>query len=640
MSFASASLAPRSASTLRPLLYAGLAIALCCIVAGAKWETIGRFGSAMPDADQWDAEGQHLLVPWFEGGDFLRELFHPHNEHRVVLTKLQALALVLANGQWDARLEAATNALLHAALGAALWLAARSWVASRWHAPLFLVTGLLFALPLGWENTLGGFHSQQYWLLGLSFATIATLPFARPGSAGWWAAAAAAALSLFAMGSGFLAALVVSGVVALRWLRGESGRSDSWPTLLLAGALVAVGAATRVKLPSHDIFHARSVAEFLLYCARSLAWPVRGHDWAGIVLWAPWLATAIQLCRPGADASRNSRAAQTLAALGAWVLLQILATAYARGAGADYPAPRYTDTVAFGATVNAIALARLLSRSSSCWSYGSGLIWLVALATGLAQAADRTLRHEIPDRSRYYRTAETRLRGYLATDDPAQLVRGEIPYPDAAVLKGHLNHRSLRALMPAEVRPPLPLTSAHEDGAFAANLASPLARENAPRAGFSPSTPPLDSLPTWGSFTREGPAAQGEWRSAVVEPRFAGVLKFEMAGQPGAPGVALELHDARSGAKLSSVQPSKTPGETWRAAYVRTPPEPFVVVARDTASDAWLAFSAPVERATLSQLAWDLTRHGRLIALIALGCALLFGALLLTLPRTTATASP
>ncbi|MEO5961670.1 MAG: hypothetical protein ABIZ49_12530, partial [Opitutaceae bacterium] len=91
-------------SRLPPLRLAVLTAVLFSIVLGAKWAAVDRFGSDVPMWDQWDAEGAELLTPWFEGGDFVAHLFHPHNEHRVILTKLQNLALALLNGQWDARL--------------------------------------------------------------------------------------------------------------------------------------------------------------------------------------------------------------------------------------------------------------------------------------------------------------------------------------------------------------------------------------------------------------------------------------------------------------------------------------------------------------------------------------------------------
>src|SRR5688572_12062879 len=98
-----------------------------------KWATFYHYGSPMPDWDQWDAEGRNLLIPWVDDDQFVEKLFLPHNEHRVVLTKLQNLGLTLMNGQWDSRLEAVTNALLHAALAVAFWILARRSTASRWH---------------------------------------------------------------------------------------------------------------------------------------------------------------------------------------------------------------------------------------------------------------------------------------------------------------------------------------------------------------------------------------------------------------------------------------------------------------------------------------------------------------------------
>ena len=122
---------------LRPnLRIAVYAACLFCVVLGLKWATFERFGSAMPDWDQWDAEAYYAIIPWFEHDHFLKNIFTPHNEHRVVLTKLQNLALTVLNGQWDARLQAVTNAILHSALATALWLLAVRLVAPSPRLPL------------------------------------------------------------------------------------------------------------------------------------------------------------------------------------------------------------------------------------------------------------------------------------------------------------------------------------------------------------------------------------------------------------------------------------------------------------------------------------------------------------------------
>lgn len=616
----------------RPLLSAGLALSLFFIVTGANWAALDRFGSDLPNWDQWDAEGLNLLAPWFEHDHFVQHLFEPHNEHRVVVTKLQNLALTLLAGQWDARLECVFNAMLQAGIAVAFWLTGRRWLAARWHAPWFVVLAALFALPLAWQNVLGGFHSQQYWLLGLSFAAMAVLPFARSWSTGWWAASFVAAAALLTMGSGFFAAAMVLAVVGFRLLRRNTTLRAAWPTLALTAVLTAVGWFTRVEVSYHESLKAKTAHDFLLSIVHSLQWPApRAYPWLAAVLWLPWLLVAGRALRVREVV--ESRRGLTIAALGGWVFVQIAATAYARGVGGDFPASRYMDTLAFGSAVNALALGWLLTPPAAPAHWGRsiargafGIAWLGVLAWGLCDLAPRNIGIEMPDVKRFYVKAEAHMRGFLATNDPAQLAFPDIPYPGAGSLIERLAHPSLRALLPASIHPPLPLKPAAGDtGVFRENHASELFLDTAPHAGVSPATGGLASLPTWGSFGPDGAAAKGRWTSAPLTAPLGGWLKFEMAGQPGQPGTSLELHDARTGALLAEVRPSKTPGDSWRAAYVRAPRAPFVVTAVDASAQRWLAFSAPVEMGTLSYAAWRCAKNGLFVAEGAAAAALLLG---------------
>ena len=675
-----------------PLLTAAFAACLFLTVLGTKWATFDRFGSAMPDWDQWDAEAYYLLTPWYENDHFFSHLFTPHNEHRVVVTKLQNLTLTVLNDQWDARLEATANAVLHSALATAFWLLAvrifsfgvqrskfevRSSTLPLSPPPplslsrafgataLWALAFTLFGLPLAWQNVTGGFHSQQYWLLVTSFTAIVTLPFARPLSPRWWLGAAAAILALFTMGSGLLASAAILVVLAFRLLRRETALRAAWPALALCSALVVAGLLTRIEPEYHAHMKAKTLHDFVFSLLHSLQWPsFGGREWLAAPMWLPWLLATLAVVRRSAglrtapsapspttsDSPTHSRYGQIIVALGGWVLLQLLATAYARGAGADYPASRYMDTLTFGAMVNALCLAWLFSVSSSpSLSFSRSLplrlslatlttAWLGTFAFGLTALLERTFDHELPDAKKYYLKAEAHLRGYLATDDPAQLAFPDIPYPSAQGLIDRLSRPSLRALMPTVVRAPLPLSPSLPPSVspspFAANHASQLSLPTAPRHGLSPQTGALASLPSWGSFDpNTGPAATGAWRSAPLTSPLGAYLKFETAGQLGASPttLALELRDAQTDALLATVVPSKIPGDTWRAAYVTAPRVPFVVVARDQDPARWLAFSAPVEMGTLSYLALRATQHGLLLAQLS---ALTAAALALLLSRS------
>jgi hypothetical protein len=659
---------------LKKFLTPALAVCLFLLIVGAKWGTFDRYGSPMPDWDQWDAEAAQLFIPWFEHNQFVQHLFHPHNEHRVILTKLQNLGLGILNGQWDSRLESVVNAMLHSALGAVFWVFACRWIGARSdgrddapHRPramrsiaptlksiLFVITAALFGLPLAWQNILGGFHSQQYWLLGLSFAAIVTLPFAQRWSAAWWLGASSAVLAMGSMGSGFLAPAVVVVVIGWRIFRRDATWRDTWPTLLLAAILIAVGLLTRHEVAWHAKLKATSVRDFYFSIVHSLQWPLRERDWAAGVLWAPWVLVMWQVCRSGFIPDKSGvkpdlqwRSAQTIAALGGWVLVQVAATAYARGAGADYPASRYMDTLAFGAMVNAAALAWLLKGPRDQrtkgpkdptpigspsplvpWSLGPFvLLWLATLAWGLHEVCDRNLRYELPDAKKYYVKAEGVMARYLATNDPKQLASPNIPFPDAQTLIERLSHPSLRALMPVPIRAPLALAPADgAPGMFLENDARGSDPEHPPRLGLSPATPPLEASKSWGSFSAQGVATIGEWKSKPLESPLGAWLKFEIAGDlppAGAPQIGLSLQDARSGDSLAEVRPTKMPGNTWRSAYVPAPRQPFVVTARDSSAQHWLAVGAPVEMGWLSYWAWRASKNGLLIVYISLVASVL-----------------
>ena len=101
---------------------AALACCLFALILGAKLWVVDRFGSDIPNWDQWDAEGTNLFLPYFQHHlDFI-DLFKPHNEHRIFFTKALNLGLLLAGGQWDARVQCVANAALHSAFAVMIFL--------------------------------------------------------------------------------------------------------------------------------------------------------------------------------------------------------------------------------------------------------------------------------------------------------------------------------------------------------------------------------------------------------------------------------------------------------------------------------------------------------------------------------------
>ena len=192
-----------------------LPLSLFLLVFGAKLVVIERYGSDLPFWDQWAKEGEFLYAPWFEHGELWHNLFVPHNEHRIAPTLALNFSLVLAGGQWDARAQCAVNALLDSSVAAALFVWARRRLSAAWGAAGYALIAVLFGLPLAWDNVLGGFQSQYYFLAGFSLLAIHSLTAHRALSPRWFWGVAAGLAACVSMGSGFLFAVPVMAACAV-----------------------------------------------------------------------------------------------------------------------------------------------------------------------------------------------------------------------------------------------------------------------------------------------------------------------------------------------------------------------------------------------------------------------------------------
>lgn len=585
----------------RRSLTVSFALGLFGLVLGAKWAVIERYGSDLPVWDQWDAEGAMLYLPYFQHHLGWLDFFTAHNEHRIFFTKLLSLGLLLVNGQWDARLECAVNAGLHVSFALAVFLYARRLVAARWEGPLALFIATVFALPLAWQNLLGGFHSQQYFLLWFSVAAIALLLASPRGSVRWWLGAACSLGALFSMASGLLAAAAVGLASLAVQLRDRPPLRDRWPTWLVCAAALLLGVTLQVHVSYHEPLKAHHFSEFFQTLWRSLQWPVTGFAPFALLSFAPWLLLALRWWRrPGPSATGEL----VVLAAGLWVALQFAATAYARGGHGDWPATRYLDTVGFGLVVNAVALALLLPppREGARLGPVAAAVWLGLVGLGLYRQTEEAFTIELPGVAFISKQREENTRAYLASGDARQLDR-EIPYPSKDTLIERLSHPEIRAILPASVRPALPLTAA----ASSAPVFAP--------GAIAPDFRAFTGRTVWGSFSAAGLRNTGEWRSAPVTNLRPGYWRIETAGAFGDPRVGLDLVSATTGETVAHVMPSKSPDDDWRAAYVALPAGAFCFVAHDRSLDHWLAFSEPAELPALSYWAWRAVKHGRELAI-------------------------
>ena len=567
------------------------------IVFGAKLLVIDKFGSDLPFWDQWDGEARMVFVPYFAGKLTLLHLFVPHNEHRIFFTKLLSLGLLVWNGQWDARLECVVNAALHAAILTALFAWARRQFGPLMAVLAFAILTAVTTPPLVWENTLGGFQSQFYFLIGFSFAAM-WLWLASPAwSWQWWLAFFCALSAIFSMGSGFFCALPV--IILLFWKLGldRANHGAHLPTLIACSLIVVTGWILHTDVAYHISLHAHNARDFSVSFLRSAAWPKIEHPEAAWLLYLPFvLFFAWSLRRQ----QRNQAAIQFVSAGGLWVLSQIAATAYARGADGAPPAIRYGDILVLGVFFNGLALG-LLAKSTPrkylvVWM-PLGLMWALTLANGIRFHTKDELRHGLPGKKSWSAASEKNVRSYVADGRFETTDSGTLPYPSATALASMLEQPAIRRILPASGRAPLAVEERSvSDISFA-------------RGAASPATPPLMLRKNWGSFTAGGPAAQGIWRSQPLPGAHGGFWQFEIAGDLGQPGLSLQLISAATGAVLAEVRPAKQAGDSWHSVRIRAPRETCVMVARDDSSTGWFAFSEPVEVADGSWLADKLAQN-------------------------------
>jgi hypothetical protein len=584
-------------------------LALVAFIVGARLWLISGFGSALPIHDQWDAEAAFLFKPWLENTLRWSDLFSPHNEHRIVLSRLLALGLLQANGQWDALLEMTMNAVLCGLIGLGIAAGLLKILGSEYRIAVLATVTLWLALPYAHENTLWGFQSAFYFLLFFSFLAIWGLGFFRPYSRNWWLGVAGAVLACFSMASGFFAAGIVLLLEATRLLSKRRRLSEAAPTCLFAIAMVSLGLYLRVSFPPHEALTAASAGAWLSVFAKSLAWPYCALPILFVVMYLPWAISLFLMVRKNGRLSQSW--SEMLFIIGVWVVAQAAAIAYARGENGNNPiASRYMDILGLGAVVNALCVVALIrnmprmgKRRAAALVFGA--IWLAATLGGAAELGFQKVSSDSD--KEVLLPMEENVRAYVATHDPKYLV-GDHPYSDAKRLANLLDDPTIRKILPTIVRPALPLEfHQHTGDAFVAN-------------GYPAqlTTPPYEKA--WGSYSRSGREGRGAMESESFRSELA-YLQFEVAGSL-ARGLSLSLVDDGTGKEVR-VNSKVRLNENWRSAIVPLPGTKVHIIASDDNEKKWFAFREPRELGRFGYYARHAVSNGRNLLFFGLAISML-----------------
>lgn len=580
---------------------AGAFIAVFGLVAGARLWVIDRSGSQVPILDQWDAEGAFLLKPFVEGSLRLTDLFAPHNEHRLVLTRLWSLLLFVLNGQWDPFLEIVANAVLVAFVVSLFALAVwRLFQGPQRGLAIGAVT-ICATLPYGFENTVWGFQSSFYFLIFLSLTAIWTLGRSETTPTVLAVGALSALAACFTIASGFLCAVAVLFLILLRVLTKRATLRQIGIVAAIAVTISFLGWLLRAPAVRHHIgFAAPSFTSWILLFARCVAWPFCDFPPLALVMYLPLIALGITyLKRRGAGDDMFAANAGPLLGIGIWVVLQAAAISYGRAGHEARVVSRYMDVLAVGAVANFFALLVLLRTPLSIpiripLARFAAIAWSLLALAGAAATSMAELRYEHGRRA-YMDNAVIVARAFVATHDKQLLSASAltpIPYPNADRIAALLDDSIIQRLLPPAIRPPLQLEPATKERAFTRNALPPqIGNQSRERV--------------WGSYSAEGVRATGTFRSKPFLSHLP-YLELEIAGYL-RPGLSLMVDDVDGGIQ-HRVIPTQPIDQQWRAAYVGIPEGAHTIAAEDSRADQWFAFREPRECGRLSYWALRLAR--------------------------------
>jgi hypothetical protein len=415
---------------------------------------VSLFASNYPFWDQWD-QLHAELIPWWQGHGSLSLLFTPHNEHRILFTRIMSMTLLWMNqGQWSNLVEAYFNTLVWSGVLTLFYLlVAREIKTLPIRIVLMIFVIGMCCLPFDWENTLVGFQSQFYFMLGVTVLLAGCAAYATDSRTRSAFMLTLGVASVFTMAAGLLAPL--AGIAVLG-MRGLPARAWSPRTLLTASGLFATAVMGLILLPHvpGDIpLQAHGLVEHIRAMLLVLTWPLEGFRGLSLVfallLWLPFnLALARVLL-----GNKSASSELFLLGIASWVLLQAFAIAHARGHGMTTVPSRYTDIVVLGVLANfAMIMVWASTPSESRGLRNISAAWLLLMIPLVCWTMINRTPGDVSamaGRGMYSQIETINVSRFMATGDERYLERPglEIPYPSASILKRYLLEPGIRSMI-------------------------------------------------------------------------------------------------------------------------------------------------------------------------------------------------
>jgi len=411
---------------------------------------VEHFGFPLPFWDQWDSEWLGLLKPWINGDRDIKLLFAPHNEHRIVPTRILTLIIFNITGEWNNLVQARINIPLSALSPAILLYAlfkSNEKDRVKWLTVLIVLLGA--SLPFSWENFLIGFQSQFYFL---NLFTVSSLFLSAYRSDRIWAVVFIVALSILSTLTVASGLLTPASVIMLILIKSYNERKLSSSSIALVVILLAISVLAYLGIPptpAHKTLRAKSIPEFLQTVCHLMGWPLRGSNPYHAVLWIPGaVMVTLQFIR-----RRFTQIDLLFVGCLAWSAMQIIALAYARGNNlTHHMPPRYTEVLLLGLAGNSWFVLKIPSLATNARhrAFGWGLLTIFHVAVIFTYIQRGVLDLRILKEETLRRLTQTdNVCQYISTHEFSAIkkVGTQIPYPDPKRLQLMLDDPDLKRVL-------------------------------------------------------------------------------------------------------------------------------------------------------------------------------------------------
>lgn len=437
----------------RGFRWGGLLLVLTLV--GTHLLLLDRYGSDLPDWDDWIAIGSQLLERKADGVFEAAHWIEGWNEHRILWTRLLIYSSILLNGQWDNLV----LGVLATGLAGLLY-----WGVYRLVSPLFVDTGwwriwvgwlvLLVVAPIAWQNFFWGFALQNYLVPLFAFATFAVMNRNRLGWRDGVAGALLGIAGLFTMGAGILAGLVLLIWAALLALCVQENRWRNWTIRSSVGAIVVlVGVGLLAGTTGQAHHQAGSLLQFLEIFLQLLSWPFSESIGVGILLW--WVAPMACVCMWKRRQQESPQLHLVLAGA-LWTGGMAAATAFSRSKVALDHVHRYGDFLILGLIMQSCLWLYLWqnARGKPWLRRGIGIGFLLFMGTTGIRIAEKGFDvavHYLPRLEEYYLEGESRTAAFIHDQEKKYVVEGYLPFFEYDHYQRWLTHPGIQPKLPPSV---------------------------------------------------------------------------------------------------------------------------------------------------------------------------------------------